>query len=398
MLNLGLPFDPLPAAEPTQLGRLVWDPATQQLTTAPTTRPEAPTPVRTATPEQFGGEGQPAFVADINGQRVTAGRMVRDPNTGLLEPDYGDIMPVDRPSMPDPITLADIQSRAAIEQTAAMFNSKRAELQNSIRPAEESAWRDAQIDLKTINESNLDADQKKQRIRQLQANYEKKVYGIRDKIRGDLDGLAQMEEQARSKIELERLTTEAGLRHVAAFGKDIGASPEDISRWQYKALGIRLPEPSTPIAQTPVQRLGELRPILHRAIQMASNYKPHPTKPKEWLKLDPISKDRFPRNPDKWYKSITNPAEALAAEDSHLFLADIQAQVDELERIVGNRPQPSILSGAEHAMSPMGKGVQTAKPKTAAPTTPRIRNDAEYDALPSGAYFIDPMGVRRRKP
>lgn len=369
MLNLGLPFDTLPAAEQTRLGRLVWDPATQQLTPAPTTRPEAtiePASSYAAAPEQFGVESnQPAFVADINGQRVTAGRMVRDPNTGLLEPDYGDAMPIEQPVIPDPITLAATQSKVAVDQATAMFNSKRAELQNSIRPDEESAWRDAQIDLKTINESNLDAEQKKQRIRQLQASYEKKIYGIRDKIRGDLDGLAQMEEQTRSKIELERLTTEAGLRHVAAFGRDMGASPETVARWQYKALGIQLPEAAVQRAQTPVQRLGELRPILHTALKAAGNYKPHPTKPGVWMKLDPVARATS-KNPDKWYKPITNPDEAVVAEAAHAFLADVQAQTDELERVIVNRPQPSVLSAAEHAASPIAAGVRLAKPKTTA--------------------------------
>jgi hypothetical protein len=40
------------------------------------------------------------------------------------------------------------------------------------------------------------------------------------------------------------------------------------------------------------------------------------------------------------------------------------------------------------------------KPAAAAPTgeLPRVANDADYEALPSGAEFIDPNGKRRRKP
>jgi len=40
-------------------------------------------------------------------------------------------------------------------------------------------------------------------------------------------------------------------------------------------------------------------------------------------------------------------------------------------------------------------GVQAA---TGAPSIPSPKTKAEFDALPSGTEFIDPTGVRRRKP
>ena len=42
--------------------------------------------------------------------------------------------------------------------------------------------------------------------------------------------------------------------------------------------------------------------------------------------------------------------------------------------------------------------VEGASPATGGAQMPRITSDADYDALPSGAQFIDPDGVLRRKP
>ena len=44
------------------------------------------------------------------------------------------------------------------------------------------------------------------------------------------------------------------------------------------------------------------------------------------------------------------------------------------------------------------RGVSSAQTAPATTTIPRVTNDAEFHALPSGATFIDPNGIERRKP
>ncbi len=160
--------------------------------------------------------------------------------------------------IPDPVVLLTQQSTTALDQALAAIGGKRAELQKSIQPEEESAWRDAQVDLRTINESGMDAEQKKQRIRQLQASYEKKVYGIRDKIRGDLEALTQLEAQAKSEVESKRVTTQAKMEAIADFGRKYGLSAEDVAREQLELVGVRMPQRTPAKPQTPLQRLNEL--------------------------------------------------------------------------------------------------------------------------------------------
>jgi len=61
---------------------------------------------------------------------------------------------------------------------------------------------------------------------------------------------------------------------------------------------------------------------------------------------------------------------------------DIQAQKEILESVVRGEynAQPNIPSG------------------TISSGLPEVKNDADFDALPSGTEFIDPDGIKRRKP
>lgn len=61
----------------------------------------------------------------------------------------------------------------------------------------------------------------------------------------------------------------------------------------------------------------------------------------------------------------------------------------------------SFLPNAQTAIADQAAAVRQGAPATTAPintTVKKVSNDAEYNALPAGTEFIDPKGVRRRKP
>lgn len=303
------------------------------------------------------------------------GQMKMDPKTGVTEPVYTDAElqrgrdPSGRPvvemnwdaldvaaqNMPDPgVTLIE-QSSAALKQAMDAIGGKRQQLQSSIRPAEESAWRDAQIDLRTINESNLDAEQKKQRIRQLQASYEKKALGIRDGIRGDMEALSQVEQQTKAEIEMKRVTTQAKLQAVAGFGRKYGLSDEDITREQYEVLGIRLPQRKM---ETPVQRINELSKY-RRAIEdvvLRTRYN----------KRGQLEEDISTTNTAKW-KAVTSPQRAAELEQ---IIATDKAYADEITKLATGLGRPYGLAAA---------AAQTASPAASRP--------------PAVNRFRDPIGM-----
>ena len=323
------------------------------------------------------------------------GRMERDPNTGLMEPVYTEadyrrgpdpagrpvveMAPVpQRQEIPDPVTTLTEQSSAALEQALGMVKSKRRELQNSIRPAEESAWRDAQVDLRTINESNMDAEQKKQRIRQLQASYEKKVYGIRDGIRGDLDALTQTERQAKSEIELKRVTTQAKMEAIAGFGKKYGLTDEDVAREQLELLGVRLPQRTPAKGQTPVQRLRELNPVLQAYDKEAERYRLHPkTKRPQMLAPEGEWKGTYATEKDWRDVPETKIDEFWRLRRDY---AALTGEAATLRRAVINRPGVDLLTAGRRAMSPIAQGVVQARAgvtRSAGPNDVSQLSDAE---------------------
>jgi len=57
-------------------------------------------------------------------------------------------------------------------------------------------------------------------------------------------------------------------------------------------------------------------------------------------------------------------------------------------------PAPAPAAAAAPAPAPAA----AAAPAPAAGSIPRVKNDAEYDALRSGTIFIDPNGTKRKKP
>jgi hypothetical protein len=87
---------------------------------------------------------------------------------------------------------------------------------------------------------------------------------------------------------------------------------------------------------------------------------------------------------------------AQSAQELSRINSFLPATTDNADQII------SKLKGFRQYLDDVEKGtrvnpnIQANTPQPKSPVT--IKSDAEYDALPSGTEFIDPKGVRRRKP
>ncbi len=252
----------------------------------------------------------------------------------------------------DPLEFSAIQNKNTLDSILAESQQRRAALQQSIAPDEESAWRDAQIDLQTINESNLDPEQKQQRIRQLQANYEKRVYGIRDKIRGDLTALDQAEQQAKTEAALRQVVTQAKLEQVASMGREFGWPPEQIKRMQYKTLGLNLPEPPKPIEKTPLEQYRELNPIFQdlRGELMNYRHKPSGKNAGVWQQFDPDTKT--------WEDVPEEDRPAISMLEAKVHA--LSPVLDKLYWQVTGSLRPISATTTAQALNPIAQGVRQA--------------------------------------
>ncbi|MGH8419970.1 MAG: hypothetical protein ACRER8_22255 [Pseudomonas sp.] len=70
-----------------------------------------------------------------------------------------------------------------------------------------------------------------------------------------------------------------------------------------------------------------------------------------------------------------------------------------IEDILGGSPQASQAAQPQQSSGTAAPAQQAGQGAGAqAPTTPQIKNDDDYNKLPSGTQFIDPQGMHRRKP
>ena len=322
------------------------------------------------------------------------GRMERDPATGLMEPVYTEADyqrgpdPMGRPvvemapmpqrqEIPDPVAALTEQSSAALEQALATVKSKRGELEKSIQPDIDRAYQEYLIDLETLNKSDMDLEQKKQRNNALHAGYQKKKLGVQSGIRADLEALTQAEEQAKGKIELKRLTTQAKMQAIAAVGQEYGWSPYEVKRQQYKAMGMVLPAEEKPKELTPVETLGEMNRYRSALEDTALRVR--------YNKSGQLEYDDSTTKTTNW-QVVTDPARAAALEQTANTYLALGGEIERIAKEGGRKHVDlAAVSGRSAVPTPPGGGWSRGAiaRKLFAPT-------AAYDSA-KWAYGMSPL-------
>jgi hypothetical protein len=286
--------------------------------------------------------------------------------------------------VPDPSSVLAEQSDMALKQAAAVLDGERATLKRSIESDKQAAYRDYLIDLKTLNSSNMEVGQKKQRAAALYASYQKKAYGIEDRIKDGLDAVAQKEQEIRGKVDFERNMTQARMQAVAGFGRKLGLSDDDITREQFELLGVRLPQQKPP--QTPRQELAELSPVVQTMQRELNIYTTSPKVRHSAFWNREISDKRYPtEGPLKVlkeeYRTSHNTAAPVAysREDADTFrdatpeeqarYAQLQqgvsaglSRMNELRGQIFQKYVPNLLSAAtDTTLNPIAASVVQAR-------------------------------------
>jgi len=246
-----------------------------------------------------GTEGGPAAEAVINGETIQMGRMVRDPNTGLSEPVYdqspgGDYGPegfvgrqaqTPSPGTSDPVTLAEWHGEQALSQLS-VFDQQIAGIKAPVQHELDTSYKQYQVDVDTIRNSGMEQDQQRQRLGQLNANYQKKWIGLKGKMEPQTQALEQQKAAAQRQIVLQQALRMKEIQTYAKMAEE-GVINEDAAKsLQYKVLGYDVPvtEFRPPKSQSPYKVVQETQGTLKILKNRLDSFKTDTHNPKGWGK------------------------------------------------------------------------------------------------------------------
>ena len=260
------------------------------------------------------------------------------------------------PTYDDPLAILAFTSKTAHDLTMKGFEDQQTALQRSIAPDIDAAYAAYGIDFHRIEDSNLDFEAKEERKKDLAATYEKKKLSIQNKIQTSINELTQKRVAAMTALALHEAKMRGNLEGIANEGKRLGWSEEDVHRAQLQELGISVPSESAATrAQTPIQRLRELTPILSAYDREALRYRTNP-KTKRPQILAPESEWRGDTATEADWRDIS----AIDLPDFWRFRRDyltLTKEAAELRRTVVNRPTPDLVSAARTTLTPLAQTV-----------------------------------------
>jgi hypothetical protein len=188
----------------------------------------------------------------------------------------------------------------------------------------------------------------------LEKKYDLIVERLRSGAAPDLQAISSQAQQAKMKLDLDHAERALRLQQVQSMADKGLIDPDVAKQEQFGIMGYSIPLPQTQRAQTPIQRLGELRPIYSDLLKQSGQYKKYPT---GWRVYDESAHERYRNSPDRWYPTAATPNQVAEAEDIHTQLRDVRVQIDELNATVGRRP--SLVESTVD--SPMAAAVRLAK-------------------------------------
>jgi len=249
----------------------------------------------------------------------------------------------------DPFVVLDQIHQARMSAGKPLFESQAAQINGELQ--QQYALEKKQYD---VEMSYAKDDAAKQQIAKRYAVRKAKIQGQLEPAQQELTAKQQTWE---AKISADREKQATKLQLLQALGQKYGWDPKDVLREQYQTLGVPVPQSllGEDGGSTPVQRLNTLRPIYSELLKQSAQYRNTPT---GWKVFDADAKERYPHNPEQWYKTKATPEQAAEAEDVYGQLSDVGEQLQELRTVVGRRPTLVDDAGAS---SPIGDAVKAAK-------------------------------------
>jgi hypothetical protein len=279
------------------------------------------------------------------------------------------------PPITNPIELAQWHDQQENSQLG-QFDQQLAAIQAPVQSALTTSYDQYKIDFAAIQNSQMDAQQKADRLQQLNASYQKKWIGLKGKTQLEEQAIQQQKQQAAFNLKLQQAMRMKEIQTYAGMAERGEISPESALRLQYKALGYDVPvtDMRPPKSQNPIDQLKDLRVVIDTADDVLKRFQYNEKKgelrivkpPEEWAtnKFDQKKDTRLATHMERldYFQTRYGKQQALAA----------QAQLR--QQALGIRVRDIVTGG-----DPLSSSIRAAKPSST--STPQPQAAADVSSL-----------------
>jgi hypothetical protein len=338
-------------------------------------------------------------------EQFLEGLKAPDSRRGWIEPNWDAIgakpaapaAPAAPTGSSDPFEVAATLHKTQADALTQARDTLLGELDKRIAPKKQSLMRDYEIDRQFINGSKLDAEQKAEKLRHLDAQYQKKLLATDDEVREERDAVTQKFQMQEAEAQVRQLAQQVELQTYRKLVEAGKLDAEDAREAQFKTLGMpyQRPKPKPEPAPTPRDQLKVTAALLARAERERSQYRLKPGKETYWGLGETLP-------PSGAYLKYIKPAGASTGEwvDVPQIEADYVAKLDQqiaelapleeslVKHLTGSVKDytynlGSVGARANGTRSPLAQSIPQPKPQQAAadPNDLSELSDTELDAL-----------------
>jgi hypothetical protein len=272
----------------------------------------------------------------------------------------------------DPFAMLDQLHEMGLKQVTPLFDSQEQVLTSQVGKIKGDLYKQYLVEVEGIDGLGLDREQTQKRLQQLKTKYKMAYTKSTSEIEPAMQELALERQKAVSHVDAAHAERTLRVNQVQALADKGLIDPTAAKQEQLGILGYNVPistlRPDK--GMTANQRLGQLRPVYSDLLKQSAQYRNTPT---GWRVFDADAKERYPSNPQQWYKTPATPEQAIEAEDIQGQLVEVGDQLKELRRTVGSRPTLTD-DVVPPTKSPLAAGVANAKD-----TSPRGGKIAVWD-------------------
>ena len=279
------------------------------------------------------------------------------------------------PPITNPIELAQWHDQQENMQLG-QFDQQLAAIQAPVQSALATSYDQYKIDFAAIQNSQMDAQQKADRLKQLNANYQKKWIGIKGKTQLEEQAIQQQKQQAAFSLKLQQAMRMKEIQTYAALAENGTLSPEDALRLQYKTLGYDVPITAMrpPKSQTPYEQLQKNSTQIKRLTGYLNQFEIQEAKDRPFKRWDRPRTVLIQDPQTKTGKRPATPDEVALMEEYTQQVSLLRQRNHQLSQQFVAQQVPDLAGTA----APLAQGIMQARPST---STPRPQAAADVSSL-----------------
>jgi hypothetical protein len=291
---------------------------------------------------------------------------------------------------PDPTTILSQLEQAALQPHTAAFESGQATIKGLIQQRLDAEHR--QYDIEMTYAKDAEAREKINRKYALSADR------IRADAEPDLQTLRMKHDDTVAQVKARTAAKRIEIQTYQRLAEQNALDPEESLRQQYAAVGVEY-NPQR-VARNPIRdidaRLQEIAPLIKNVRVLKG--KVQEAVDNEWVTVkDPIREAEIRDLLHINNELLDQKTQAILSSGRKPGVADIGERQMAPGSKTGWAGVAAYIKTATLS-KPAGGGGYGLFPKKATAEPPTIRNDDDYNKLPSGSEYIDDKGNKRRKP